>query len=332
MHYLTIPRTSLSVSAVCLGTAGQGILNTDAEAFAVFDRYLELGGTFIETARVYSDWVPGERGRSERILGDWMASRKVRDRVILSTKGGHPLIGIPDVPWSPRLSPAELAIDVAASLAALRTDVIDLYYLHRDDERIPVSEIIDTLEAFVAKGNLRYYACSNWTPQRIDQAMRYAQSRQVSGFVTNQVEWHMALRHATPTGYADVLTHTDETEAVMREHRIAAVPHSSQANGFFSKFLAGGAAREKAIATRYFTPPNEALANRLRDIAKRHAVSIEALVLGFFATSPLTVIPAVGPHRIEHLESTMAAINTPLTPACLQEIARAHDGSVASDT
>ena len=140
------------------------------------------------------------------------------------------------------------------------------------------------------------------------------------------MEWHLALRHATPTGYADVLTHTEETEAVMREHRIAAVPHSAQANGFFSKFLAGGEGLEKAKKTRFATPANAVLAHRLQDIAKRHEVSIEALVLGFFATSPLTVIPAVGPHRIEHLESTIAAINTPLTPACLQELARAHVG------
>ena len=324
MRYLTIPRTSLAVSAVCLGTAGQGILNTDAEAFAVFDRYLELGGNFFETARVYSDWVPGERGRSERILGDWIAARKVRDRIVLSTKGGHPIIGIPDVTWSPRLSPAELAIDVAASLAALRTDRIDLYYLHRDDPSVPVSEIIDTLERFVAQGSIRYYACSNWSPQRIAQAMRYAQSRQATGFVANQVEWHLALQHATPMGYADCLVHTNETETVMQEHRIAAIPHSAQANGFFSKLAAGGAAREKALQTRFATPPNVALGQRLHELAQRHGVPIEALVLGFFAASPLTVIPAVGPHRIDHLEATMAAITTPLTPACLQDLADAQ--------
>ena len=324
MHYTTLPRTSLSVSAVCLGTAGQGILNTEAEAFAVFDRFLERGGNFIETARVYSDWIPGERGRSERILGDWIASRKVRDRIVLSTKGGHPIIGIPDVPWAPRLSPAELAIDVEASLTALRTECIDLYYLHRDDERLPVSEIIDTLEGLVAQGRVRYYACSNWTPQRIEQAMRYAQSRRATGFVANQIEWHLALQHATPTGYADVLSHTQEMEAVMLEHRIAAIPHSSQANGFFSKFLAGGAAQEKAMTSRFATPQNIALGHRLRDIAERYAVPVEALVLGFFKASPLTVIPAVGPNRLEHLESTMAAITTTLTPACLQELASAQ--------
>ena len=323
MRYVSLPRTSLTVSAVCLGVGSHGVISTEPEAFAVFDRFLELGGNFFETARVYSDWVPGERGRSERILGDWIAARKNRDRLVLATKGGHRLIGIPDASLQPRLSAAELRTDLMASAAALRTETIDLYYLHRDDETIPVAEIIDTLEQFVAEGRIRAYGCSNWSPERIDLAMQYAAAHHRTGFAANQMEWHLAVRHAGPMPDPTMRSHTDEAARVMLKHQITAIPETTQADGFFSMLMAGGAAREAALNTRFSTPNNMALFDDLTAISEKHDVPLEALVLGFFALYPGTVIPQVDPHTLDHLNATLRAITTPLSAACLRDLSQA---------
>ena len=321
MHYLQIPRTSLTVSAVCLGTSGVGISNTEAEAFALLDRYVELGGNFLESARVYSDWIPGERGRSERILGDWMAARKNRARLVISTKGGHSIVGIPGASGGVRLSRKELAIDLAESRAALRVDCIDLYSLHRDDPRIPVAEIIETLESFVAEGRIRYYGCSNWAPERMALAMEYAASKGRTGFVANQMEWHIALRYCKPFGDSSMVPQSAAVAAVMQKHQIAAIPHTSQANGFFSKMATVGPSREKAVKSRFYSPENLELFLALQVISQRHALAIEALVLGFFTLHPLTVIPSVGPNTRDHLEATMAAVESRLSPECLRDLA-----------
>ena len=323
MRYVSLPRTSLTVSAACLGISSHGVISTEPEAFAVFDRFLELGGNFIETARVYSDWAPGERGRSERILGDWMAARKNRDRIVLATKGGHRLVGIPDASPHHRLSAAELRTDLMASATALRTETIDLYYLHRDDETIAVAEIIDTLERFVAEGKIRYYGCSNWSPERMELAMQYAASANCTGFVANQMEWHLALRHAGPLPDPTMRGHTDDAARVMSKHQITAIPETTLAEGFFSNLLAGGEAREAALKSRFSTPKNLALFDALTAIAKKHEVPFEALVLGFFALYPGTVVPQVDPHTLNHLNTTIRAITTPLSAECLRDLAQA---------
>ena len=323
MRYVSLPRTSLTVSAVCLGIGSHGVISTEPEAFAVFDRFLELGGNFFETARIYSDWVPGERGRSERIFGDWMAARKNRHRIVLATKGGHRHIGIPDASDRPRLSAAELSADLTASAAALRTEAIDLYYLHRDDETISVAEIIDTLERFVAEGRIRSYGCSNWSPERIELAMQYAASINCTGFIANQMEWHLAVRHAGPLPDPTMRAHSEEAARVMVKHRITAIPETTQAEGFFSMLMAGGEAREAALKTRFATVGNIALFNGLKAIADKHNVPLEALVLGFFTLYPGTVVPQVDPHTLDGLNATLRAFNTPLSAECLRDLAQA---------
>lgn len=116
----------LSVSPISLGTVSFGTGLSEADCFAQLDRYAQIGN-LIDTARVYGDWTPGPRGKSERIIGKWLASRRCRDRVIISTKGGHPRLDSMNVP---RLSPGDIQGDLELSLRAPGTDAIGLYFLH----------------------------------------------------------------------------------------------------------------------------------------------------------------------------------------------------------
>ncbi|MDB6115627.1 MAG: aldo/keto reductase, partial [Lacunisphaera sp.] len=92
MKAILLPGTSLQVSPLCLGGTVYGNTITEKESFALLDRYVELGGNFIDTARIYSDWVPGEKRRSERIIGDWLQARGHRDQLVVATKGAHAFI------------------------------------------------------------------------------------------------------------------------------------------------------------------------------------------------------------------------------------------------
>ena len=117
----------LSVSPIGLGTANFGTRLPEADCFAQLDRYTQIGN-LIDTARVYGDWTPGPRGKSEIIIGKWLASRRCRDHVFISTKGAHPRLESMNVT---RLSPGDIQSDLELSLRALGTDYIDLYFLHR---------------------------------------------------------------------------------------------------------------------------------------------------------------------------------------------------------
>lgn len=172
MSRIRIPRTDFDVFPVGLGAATLGIANDEADAKALLDRFVEHGGNLIDTARVYSDWVPGELHRSERVLGDWLSERKLRDQVLVATKGGHPY---PLGSRLSRLSPGQLEEDVNGSLKSLRVERIDLYWLHRDDPALPVGPIMDCLHRFQTEGKIRFYAASNWSPRRIRTANAHAQ-------------------------------------------------------------------------------------------------------------------------------------------------------------
>ena len=159
------------VSVISLGTGGAGANYDRATAFAMLDAFFEEGGNFVDTAHVYNDWIPGERSRSEKLLGAWMKERRNRSGVLLATKGAHPDLAQMQVG---RLSPAEIQADLEESLRFLQVETIDLYWLHRDDPTRPVEEIIDTLEAQVQAGKIRYFGCSNWRLERIQAAQLYS--------------------------------------------------------------------------------------------------------------------------------------------------------------
>jgi aryl-alcohol dehydrogenase-like predicted oxidoreductase len=113
-----------------------------------------------------------------------MESRRCRENIIISTKGAHPPLEAMD---SSRVNIKALEVDLQGSLESLRTDTIDLYFLHRDDPQVPVAELIEWLEAQKGQGRIRYYGCSNWSLQRIMDAQQYALSKGYDGFSCNQI-------------------------------------------------------------------------------------------------------------------------------------------------
>ncbi len=313
MRYIPIPNTDLVPSAISLGTGGAGANYDRLTTFAMLDAFFEQGGNFVDTAHVYNDWIPGERSRSEKLLGAWMRERRNRSKVVLATKGAHPRLEQMQVG---RLSPAEIRADVEESLRFLQTETIDLYWLHRDDASLPVEEILNTLQGQVQAGKIRYYGCSNWRLERI-QAAQHAARSGFAGFAGVQNLWSLAKPNPGE------IARRDPTLAVMddglwhyhRQTGLAAIPYTSQANGYFQKIDAGGtAALPAGLARQYLSLETEGRYQRLKVLSLQTGLSTTQIGLGFLTSQPFATIPVVGPQSLAQLGDCLTAADVQLTP------------------
>lgn len=318
MKPLPLPGTGLTVSPLCLGGVPFGHTLTEPETFALLDRFVALGGNFIDTARIYSDWVPGEQGRSERILGDWLRARGHRSGLVLATKGAHPSFASPQIP---RTSAAEIRADLEDSLRTLRTDVIDLYWLHRDDPARPVGHFIDLLNAFLREGKIRAFGASNWTAARLRAARDHARQSGQQGFAANQPFWCLGCAQSRPPAFTGYVKFDAAADHFHRESGLAVIPYTAQAGGFFSKLALPPAQRPANLAGHEFhTPPNLAAGKIVLALAAARGVAPSAIVLAYLWSRPFPVVPIVGCHTAAQLEDSAAALPARLTAAELAQL------------
>jgi len=329
MHAVPLPGTPLTVSPLCLGGVPFGHTLDERATFALLDRFAELGGNFIDTARIYSDWVPGEFRRSERVLGDWLAARRNRESIVLATKGAHPFI---DSLTLPRASAAEIRDDLEGSLRTLRTGVIDLYWLHRDDSARPVEHFIDTLNVFLREGKIRAFGASNWTVDRIRAANVYARRSGQQGFAANQPLWSLGCQQARPTPIAGLVKFDAAAWRFHRETGIAVVPYTSQAEGFFSKLAQPENLRAANFADHtYHTPPNLAAGEIVIHLAREKQVAPSAIVLAYVRSRPFPVVPIIGCRTLSQLEDCVAALPVTLSTAELKLLEEASESGLPTD-
>lgn len=305
MHSVRIPNSDLDVSSLCLGTADFGTKIDRDVAFQLLDAFVAGGGQFIDTANIYGDWVPGHKSSSEKVIGEWLVQSGKRNQVVLATKGAHPLLSSMNVP---RCAPHEILHDIDQSLGHLQTDVIDLYWLHRDDPTRPTGEIIETLAAQVKTGKIRYFGCSNWRVERIAAANAYAAAHNLPGFVADQMSWNAAR--------VDALAIPDKTLVAMdaalhryhEQSKLAAIPYSSQAGGVLHKWATGrGDAISKHLNTIYPPLANQRRALAVQTLADELNVSFTAIVLGYLQSQPFVTVPIIGPQSLSQLQDSLAA-------------------------
>ncbi|MGC9348316.1 MAG: aldo/keto reductase [Anaerolineae bacterium] len=320
MDHKTIPNTDLDVSVICLGTSEFGTAVDKARAFRLLDAFVEQGGNFLDTANVYANWIPGERSMSEKTLGRWMRERDNRDRIVVATKGAHPELTSMHVQ---RLSPEEIVADLDDSLRNLQVDVIDLYYLHRDDPTRPVAEIVDALHAQQEVGKIRYFACSNWCAERIREAQAYAGEHGFQGFVADQMLWNLAV--VDPEALVDerIVMMDQELRRFHIETGMAAVPFSSQAGGLFQKMGAGAPDRlNPALRRMYPGVENQRRFERIQHLAGETGMTLTQIVLGYLLSQPFVTIPIVGCKSLPHLCDSLSSTGVTLTPAQIAYLER----------
>ena len=298
------------VSVLALGTSEFGGLCPAAQGFDFMDAFLELGGSFIDTARVYGDFATPKNGESEKVVGRWMEQRRCRDRVFLSTKGGHPPLGRMD---QSRLSRADIRSDMAGSLEDLRTDHVDVYWLHRDDVSRPVGDIMESLQSLIEDGSTRLIGVSNWHPKRILEANAYAAAHGLTPLTANQPQFSLAQQMTVedPT-----LTPMDaETWRMHKETNMICCCFSSQGKGFFSKLDAlGEAGLPDKARRRFLYPENLAVYERMKVVREQTGLSIGAIALAWLTCQPFPTFALCGASRVEQVLSLKEAGDATLTP------------------
>ena len=249
----------------------------EEKSWRQLDQFTDYGGNFIDTALVYGDWLPPVTGRSEKVIGRWLKETKKRSRVILSTKGAHPNINTMDIP---RVTPACIKNDLEQSLKNLCTDYIDLYFLHRDDEKIPVNELIDCLEDQVRQGKIRYYGCSNWTKERIEAANIYAHSRGYQGFACNQIMMCLADVNEASLVPKQLLVLNKDFKAFHEKTNLNLMAYMAISKAYFKKRLEGRKLTQD-MKNMYENPSNEEILKELCRISKETGYSINNLALQY---------------------------------------------------
>jgi len=299
-------------SKILLGTAYFGSNISENAAFSIMDRFVELGGNHIDTARMYS------AGESEKIVAKWLKSRK-NDNIFISTKGGFPLSETPDIP---RLSEKELRQDLEESLKALQTETIDFYWLHRDDETLPVGEIIDTMNMFVKEGKIRRFGASNWKSYRILSANEYALENSLNSLSASQIRFSPAI--TAPGGNADqTLVEMTESEFdFYKRNNLPVAAYAAQAKGFFSKMAALGESglSEKAKG-RYLCHENILRFDYIKKLSEKYECSVASIVCGALCSiQKPDIFPIIGGRTVEQIEDSMCGADISLEKTELREL------------
>ena len=316
MQTVTLPNTHLAPSVLCLGGVPLGSMLDERRSFALLDAFVAHGGTFLDTARVYADWLPGERNASEKTIGRWLQRRGQRERLVIATKGAHPELA---AMHRPRLDRASIVADLDQSLRNLQTDVIDLYWLHRDDPQTPVAAILDTLHDQVRVGKIRAYGCSNWRADRIAAAQVYAHSQGRPGFAADQMLWSLAAVAQETLPDPTMVAMDAALFDLHATGGLPATPYAAQANGYFQRAAQGTLEAMNAASRRlYDTAENRRRSQAVQSLAAETGRSISAVVLGYLLGQPFPVLPIVGCRTVAQVEDSCRAARSPL---CAAEIA-----------
>jgi aryl-alcohol dehydrogenase-like predicted oxidoreductase len=290
--------TDLDVSRICCGTSGFHGLCIQDDMDRIFAIFRDAGGNFFDTAHVYRGW--DTRGSIEIAIGEYFRRNGGWDKCVVATKGGHPgAMTYRTVEYY--LSPHRIEADIDDSLGRMGVDTLDLYYLHRDDERMGVAEIIDYLNEEIKRGRIRYPAASNWCAKRMEEANNYASQKGLQGFVASQPEWSLAV-HTQPPGNRQRFLGPEDHEW-HRASQLPVIPYSSAARGYFE-------GRENAPLDN---PVSQARRARARQLASELGATAGQMALAWLRAQPFPVIPLIGSTHPEHFKAALAAADISLS-------------------
>ncbi|UEJ82867.1 aldo/keto reductase [Brachybacterium halotolerans subsp. kimchii] len=294
MPYGEIPGVGKRISRLVMGCDNQPNL---AHASALFDAFVEAGGTTFDSAYIYGG------GHHELQLGQWITNRGIREDVVVITKGAH----------TPHCDPASLSRQLLESLERQQTDYADLYMMHRDNLDIPVGEFVDVLNEHLEAGRIRAFGGSNWTPARVDEANAYAAAHGKQGF--SLLSNHFGLAEALDVPWAGCVHATDpDSKAWLEERKIPLFPWSSQARGFFTGRAAPEDRSDAELVRCYYSDGNFERLERARTLAREFGVPPTAIALAYVLAQPFPTFPLFGPRSIAEMRSSMEGLSVQLTP------------------
>lgn len=316
MTYRTLGSSGLQVFPLALGTMQFGWTADEATSFSILDTFTQAGGNLIDTADLYSNWVPGNPGGvSEEVIGRWLRKSGLRDQVLISTKVRGPLgEDGSEGRGSPRqregLSRRWILQACEDSLRRLQVEHIDLYHAHWVDPEVPIEETLSALTDLVRRGYVRYIGCSNFSAWRLMQSLWTSDKHGLERFVSLQPEYSIAQ----PT--REVFER--ESARVCQEYGVGVIPYSPLAGGFLTgKYRRDEplpeSVRAKGIGKSRFTARNWVILDALREVAQARDTHVAQVSLAWLLAKPFVSAPIVGANSPEQLRDLLPAAKLQLS-------------------
>jgi aryl-alcohol dehydrogenase-like predicted oxidoreductase len=292
---VTIPQTSLTVFPLCLGGNVFGWSADEAQSQPVLDGFVHGGGNFIDTADVYAEWKEGNHGgESESIIGAWAKNRGIRNSLVIATK-------VAKLSTRPGLSAKNIAAACDDSLRRLKSDHIDIYYAHEDDQKTPLGETLEAFTKLVDLGKVRYIASSNYSPDRMSEALTISQKNGFASYIGVQDWYNLLDRKKYEEGMAKVVA----------ANNLASMPFFSLARGFLSgKYQPNkevDSMRSSGVAI-YQNDRGWETVSALREIARKYGCSVSAVALAWLRAQPSVSVPIASARTTEQLAEIMQVV------------------------
>ncbi len=292
---ITIPQTDLNVFPLCLGGNVFGWSANKEQSFEVLDAFVAAGGNFIDTADVYSEWVPGNSGgESETILGEWMAARGNRASLVIATK-------VSMLSTRPGLSASNILAACDDSLRRLQTDYIDLYYAHKDDPSVPLEETLGAFDQLIKAGKVRFIGASQHSGARLTEALAVSEANGYAKYSVLQNEYNLMERSAFEADSAGVL----------KANGMQGLPFFSLARGFLSGKYQPGVEIDSVRAggvEGYKTERGWAIVAAISKIAEDRKVSPSAVSLAWLRAQSTVAAPIASARTLEQVAEIMQVL------------------------
>lgn len=311
MKYMNLKGTDLKISRIALGTAAFG-RKYDADTSEKFlDLYCSEGGNLIDTALVYASSKEAPF-MSEITIGNWMKKRGNRKELILTTKGGHPFGWISG---ENRCSKKNLLKDIDQSLLNLKTDYVDIYWIHKDNRNIPVEELMEALTEIVKEGKARYAALSNMKADRAARAMECMEVRGGPRIIASQILYNVGKINEENMFDKEGVAMTPGEYAFYKERKLPVFAYASQAHGFFGKLQTEGIEKlPEGMKDEYLNQYNLELFERLKKAALDYGCSVSQMAMAaLIQRGDFDTIPIVGFSKKEQLEETLGSLEITLS-------------------
>jgi aryl-alcohol dehydrogenase-like predicted oxidoreductase len=297
--------TDLAITPVVFGGNVFGWTVDEARSFELLDAWVDRGFNCVDTADVYSVWVPGHvGGESETIIGKWLARSGKRDKVVLLTKVGHT-----GMPGGEGLKKEYILREVEASLRRLQTEYVDLYQSHMDDAATPVEETLEAYAQLIDQGKVRYIGASNYTGARLTEAIELADEKKLPRYVTLQPEYNLYDRKA----------YEQDLAPVAAKFGVGVIPYFSLASGFLTgKYQtledAKGKKREGRVQ-KYFDERGMKILKALKQVSEETGAEQAAISLAWLMAQPTVTAPIASATSVEQMSAMSAAVELELMAA-----------------
>lgn len=293
MQYGRIPGLDRDVSRFIMGCDNQ---QTFAHAAVIFDHWFEVGGNTFDTGHIYGG------GLQERLLGQWINSRGVRDRVNLITKGAH----------TPHCDPESITRQLRESLDRVGTDHAEIYIMHRDNPDVPVGEFVDVLTEHAEAGRITVFGGSNWTVERFVAANDYAQANGKRKFTLMSNNFSLA-RMINPVWTGCVAASEPEIRDFLIREQVPNFAWSSQARGYFVNRQATGKVGKWDHDNSWGSPENNERRERAFKLAAKYGVTAINIAAAYVLCQPFPSFALIGPRKISEAVTSLPALDLELS-------------------